>query len=137
MKSIKAIVIGFAFVAITMLVIQLGYLFLAVGYNSLEADYPVLKDISWIFRYVLMIPVFVATLFATGYIVAGIAELTSKSRVVLHCLFVGIVSVAGMMYSATGYMTLTATGVVIFVLAQVGVVAGGFYWLKSKGLVTS
>lgn len=137
MKSIKAIVIGFAFVAITMLFIQFGYLFLAVGYNSLQAEYPLLKDISGIFRYVLMIPIFVATLFAAGYIVAATAELTSKYTVLLHCLFVGIISVAGMMYLATGYMTLTTTGVVIFVLAQGGVVAGGFYRLKNKGSVAT
>jgi len=130
MKSIKAIVYGCLFVAIAMLLIQLSYIFLAVGYNSLQADYPLLKEISGIFRYLLAIPVFVITLFAAGYLVAETVDTLSKPKVLIHCLAVGMISVGGMMYMAMGYMTLTLTGVVIFALAQGGAVAGGFYRLR-------
>ena len=131
MKSIKAIAVGLVFVIVVMLFIQLGYLFIAVGYNSLQADYPLLKDIPDIVRHLMMIPLFIAVLFVAGYIVAAIAEQTTRTSIVIHALVVGVVSVGGMMYSATSYMSLTGTGVFIFVLAQCGVVAGGLFWLRS------
>ena len=132
MKSIKAIIFGSSFVIFAMLVLQLAFIFIAVGYNSLAADIPFLKDISGIFRYLIGIPVFIATLFIGGYIAAANAEIKASSKVLLHCLAVGVLTVGSMLYFSMDYMAMTAAGIVIFVLAQIGVVAGGLYWLNKQ-----
>ena len=49
MKSIKAIAIGSLFIIILGLVVQLAYIFLAVGYNDLAKSYPFLNEIRCLF----------------------------------------------------------------------------------------
>ncbi len=132
MKSIKAIVYGSVFIAIAMLFLQLAYIFMAVGYISLESEFVFLKDISGVFRYSVAIPVFVVTFFLGGYLVAETADVASHAKVFLHCLAVWLITLGGMTYFSTDYMRLTASGIVIFVLALCGMVAGGFYRLKKQ-----
>lgn len=74
MKSLKAIIAGAVFIIVVILLLQLVYIFIAVAYNALAADYPLLNDIAGSFRYIIGIPVFVATMFAGGYITASIAN---------------------------------------------------------------
>ena len=130
MKSIKAIVAGSVFIAVVMLSLGLAYIFIAVGYNSLAGDFPFLNDITGLFRYLVGIPVFMATMFAGGYITASIANTHTRIKVWFHCLAVGIITVGVMMYSATGNSGLTLTGIVVTVLALSASSAGGFYWLR-------
>ena len=129
MKSIKAIVYGSAFIVITMLFLQLGFIFVAVGYNYLAADFQFLKDISGVFRYLVGIPLFIATLFLGGYITAATIEAKSITSILLHCLALGVITVGSMALYAMDYMSLTIAGIVIYLLALCSVVAGGYYWL--------
>lgn len=127
MRSIKAIVVGSLFIVFVILFLQLAYIFIAVGYNTLAKDYPFLNDISGYFRYLVGIPVFVATMFAGGYITASIANITAKLKVWLHSLAVGLITVGGMMYSAMVNADITTTGIVVTVLALSATSAGGLY----------
>lgn len=134
MRSIKAIVAGSAFIVVVMLVLQLAYVFIAVGYNWLAVHFPFFNSITGLFRYFVGIPVFMATLFAGGYITAMVADTDINIKVWLHCLAVGLLTVGGMIYFAMENSELTLTGIVVTALALIASSAGGLYWLKnSKG----
>lgn len=130
MRSIKAIVVGSLFIVIVFLILQLAYVFIVVGYNALAVDFPFLKDISGIFRYLLGLPVLIVTMFIGGYITADIANVHSNIKVWLHCFSVGFITFGGMMYSAMEKSSLTLTGIVVFILALSASSAGGFFWLR-------
>ena len=132
MRSIKAIVAGSLFVVIVFIILQMAFVIIAAGYNTLAANFPFLKDIAGIFRYLVGLPVLIVTTFIGGYITADIADMHTKIKVWLHCFVVGSISVGGMMYSAMGNSSLTLTGIVVIVLAISASSAGGFYWLRRK-----
>jgi len=128
MQSIKAIVVGSLFVIVVILLMQLAFIFVAVGYNVLAKDYPILNDISGSFRYLIGIPVFMAVMFTGGYITATIAS----TRVLFHCMAVALITVGGMMLPTLENTDLTLTGIVVFILALLASAAGGLYWQKGN-----
>lgn len=130
MKSLKAIVVGSAFIIIAILFLQLAYIFIAVAYNALAKDFLFLNEISGYFRYIIGIPVFMLTMFAGGYITAHIADMETYVKTWLHSLTVGLITVGGMMYSAMVNSSLTLTGIVVIVLALSATAAGSYYWQK-------
>jgi len=132
MKSIKAIITGCLFILVVLFLFGLIYIFAAVGYNSLTADFPFLNEIRDVFRYLLGIPVFIITMFAGGYVTANIADMHTAIKVWLHCFTVGLITVGSMMYSATEYSSLNLTGIIVTILALAASSAGGFYWLKGN-----
>lgn len=132
MRSIKAIFIGSVFILVTLLILQLVYVFVAVGYIALAADFPFLNNITGVFRYLVGIPVYVITVFVGGYITADIANVHTNIKVLFHCLAVGLITVGSMMYSVIENSSLTITGIVVTILALSAASAGGFYWLKNK-----
>lgn len=132
MRSIKAIVAGSVFILAVISLSGLIYIFIAVAYNSLSADYPFLNEITGLFRYVIGLPVFIMTLFAGGYITAYVANMHGSIKVWLHCLVVGLITVGGMMYSAMDYSSLTISGIVVIILALSASSVGGFYWLRGN-----
>lgn len=128
MKSIKAIIAGSLFIIFVILLIQLAYIFIAVGYNSIAKHYPVLDDISGYFRFLIGIPLILLTMFFGGYITAHVAT----TRVLIHCIAVGAITAGGMLWMAMNNSNLTLTGVVIFIFALVATAAGGLYWKKDQ-----
>ena len=132
MNVLKAIVVGCVFILITILTLQLVYIFVAVAYNALAQDYPVLNDIVGIFRYIIGIPVFIAVMFIGGYLTANIANMGSGVKVTLLCTSVALITAGGMIYPTLQTASLTTTGIVIFILSLLATVGGGLYWLKTK-----
>ena len=132
MRSIKAIIAGSIFILVAHFLLGLIYIFIAVGYNALAADFQFLKDITGLFRYLVGIPVFMVIMFAGGYITASIANMHTNIKVWFHCLAVGLITVGGTMYSAMEYSSLTLTGIVVIILALSASSAGGFYWLRGN-----
>ncbi len=128
MQSIKAILAGSLFVIVVILVLQLLYVFLAVGYNSMAHNYPVLNELTPYLRYIVGIPVFVLILFGGGFISGGIAG----SKPVLHGIIVAILTTAGMLLPTLEDAQLTFTGVVVIILAIAGSGLGGFYAKKNR-----
>ena len=133
MKSLKAIVAGISFIVIVILLMQLAYIFLAVGYNSLAKYYPLLNDISGYFRYIIGIPVVMLIMFFGGYITASIAN----KKVLLHCLVVGCITAGGTTLSAMNNSDLTMTGIVVFILSLSATAAGGLYWLTDHKIINT
>lgn len=131
MKSIKAVVAGSVFIIIVILLLQLVYIFVAVGYNALAKDFPLLNDIAGSFRYIIGIPVFIATMFVGGYITANIAKSETRTKVLMHCMTVGLITSGGMIYPTLENSDITVTGIVIFILAIVATTVGGLYWQKN------
>lgn len=123
---------GSVFVFVAILLLQLMYIFAAVAYKSLTADFPFLDDIAIVFRYLVGIPVVMLTVFAGGYLTANIADMNDNTKIGLNCLAVGLVTVSSMMYSALENASMSITGVVVSVLALISTVAGGFYWKKNS-----
>ena len=132
MRSVLAIVTGSVFILFVVSLMGLIYIFTAVGYNKLAADFQFLHDISGIFRYLLGIPAFIVTMFAGGYITAHIANMHTNTKVLLHCLFVGFITIGGIMYPALGYSNLTLTGIIVIIFALISSTAGGLYWLRGN-----
>ena len=132
MRSIKAIVVGSLFIVVVILMLQLAYVFAAVGYNTLAADFHFLKEITGIFRYLIGLPVLVLVMFVGGYITAGIANVHTNFKVWLHCFTVGFITVGGMVYSALENSNLTLIGIVVIILAISASSAGGFFWLRDN-----
>lgn len=130
MNSIKAVVIGSVFIVIVILLMQLAFIFIAVGYNSIAKDFPFLNEITDYFRYIIGIPVFILVMFSGGYITATIA----KTKVLLHCFAVGFITAGGTILSALENSEITVTGIFVFTLALIATVAGGLYWQKNNRL---
>ena len=126
MRSIKAIGIGCLFIIIATLVMQLAYIFIAVAYNAMAKDYPLLNDIAGSFRYIIGIPVFLVIMFFGGYITADAVG----EKVLPHCLAVGFITASGMIVPTLENASLTLTGIVIFVLAIGATSAGGLHWQR-------
>lgn len=128
MRSLKAIIAGCVFIIVVILLMQLLYIFVAVGYNALAKGYPFLNDISGLFRYLVGIPVFVVIMFSGGYITAIIAGEGRNIKVWPQCMAVGLITAGGMIYTAMENASLTITGIVVLVLALAATTAGGLYW---------
>ena len=126
MNSIKAILAGSLFIFIAGILLQLAYIFMAVGYNALAKNHPALHEISPYFRYLIGIPVFIIIMFIGGYLTALIA----KTRVLLHSGIVGILTVTGMMWPLLDKADLTVTGIVVSTLSLIATLAGGWSWNK-------
>lgn len=131
MKSIKAILAGSLFIIIVTLVVQLITIFVVVGYTSLAKSWPFLHEISIYFRYLVGYPIFFLVLFVGGYITAAISE----KKILLHCSVVGFITISMSTISASGYMELTLTGMVMVLLALLSIIAGGLYWQKNQNAV--
>ena len=127
MKGLKAVIVGSVFIIVVMLFLQLLYIFAAVAYNALAKDYPVLNELSGLLRYVIGIPVFVATMFIGGYITANIANAETAVKVLFHCLVVGLITTGGMIYPTLENSSITNTGIVILVLSLAATSSGGWY----------
>jgi hypothetical protein len=128
MRSIKAILAGSLFVIIFTLLMQLLYIFVAVGYNALARHYPLLNEITGVFRYLIGIPLFMLIMFAGGYVTAYVA----RSRVLLHSFIVGLITFGGLLLWALQNYQTTVTGLVVLVLALVSTTAGGYYWQRES-----
>ncbi len=128
MKSVKAIFIGSSFVIVSILLIQLLYLFVVVGYNYLvrEYDFGVLFSESvgtviWVITYLLV-------MFYGGYVTAEYSE----KKAVLHSLVVGGLVTAVMVAMALQNTQLTFTGILIAIASVVIAAAGGVYSQRSE-----
>lgn len=128
MRSIKAVLVGSLFIIVVGLVVQLAYIFLAVGYNDLAKSHPFLDEIGIYFRFLIGIPIIFLIMFIGGYITADIA----RQKVQLHCLIVALLTVGTMTVSALDQAELTFTGFAVFVLALAATMAGGLFWQRGQ-----
>ena len=128
MNSLKSISSGVSFIFIASMLLQLGYIFVVVGYNSVAKNYPFLKGIDWIFQYLLTMPIVILIMFFGGYLAAAIA----KYKVIIHSFLVGFITLVVMMWMALQNAQLTSKGLIINLLMLLASTAGGYYWRKKN-----
>jgi hypothetical protein len=126
MNSVKAIISGTLFIIIGSMLIQLVYIFIAVGYNALAKDYPFLNEISIYFRYLLGIPVFIFIMYLGGYLSALIAQ----KKVLLHSAIVAVIAIAAMMWPLLANANMTLTGIIVSMLSFLATLAGAWSWQR-------
>jgi len=132
MKSVKAILVGGVFIIAAILLLQLLFIFMAVGYNALAKDYPVLHEGVVYLRYLVGIPVFMLIMSVGGYITAMVANMQTSMKIWLNGMLLGSITAGGMLYPLLANSRLTTTGLAIFVLAVTASTAGGLYWRKDN-----
>ena len=128
MNSIKAISTGVIFTIVAILLVQLIYLIIAVGYNSIAKDYPFLNDLGGFFRYLIAIPIFLIVMFIGGYLSGLIAE----TKEILHAFIVGVITMILMMWSVLQNADLTIAGIAIILLMVTATLMGGLYAKKKQ-----
>lgn len=128
MKSLKSITAGISFIIIAILLMQLAYLIIIVGFNNLAKDYPSLNNINGTVGYLITTSVLIFIMFLGGYITALLAE----KKKLLHCSIVGLITTGVMMWMALENSKLTSNGILINGLMLVSTIIGGYYQNKNS-----
>ncbi len=126
MNSIKAIISGIVFILTAVLIMQLAYLFIAAGFHKLARDYPAVNDYSFIFRYLIAIPLLLIIMFIGGYLTA----LISKRHIIVNTLIVAVLTVGISLWSALQNAEITMAGIIVNSLMLAATLGGGLFWLK-------
>lgn len=126
MRSIKAVFAGLFFIVVFTLVLQLVFLFLAVGYNALVVDYPFLDGIQGYFRYLVGMPVAMVIMFFGGYVTASVAG----SKPLVYSAVTGLLALALAIVPVLENFVLTPEGAVTLAAALLITMAGGWFWRK-------
>ena len=129
-NSIKAIIAGVLFIVIATLLMQLLFILLAVAYNEIANEFIFLKNIKWIFKYLLGIPVFITIMFLGGYITTSIA----KVKPIINSIIVGLIVITIMMLSALANAELTLTGVIFNMIMIAAIVLGGLFAARKSAI---
>ena len=129
-NSIKAIIAGVLFIVIATLLMQLLFILLAVAYNEIANELIFLKNIKWIFKYLLGIPVFMTIMFLGGYITTSIA----KVKPIINSIIVGLIVIPIMMLSALANAELTLTGVIFNMIMIAAIVLGGLFAARKSAI---
>ncbi len=122
MRSLKSIFIGFSFIVISLLLLQLLYLFVEVGLNW--AGYGAPQDAGWRqpLSYVVWGSAYLAVMFMGGYI-TGLFAMHSP---LVHAAVVGGLISVMLLLLATQNAQLSWPGIVISLLSVVVTVAGAY-----------
>ncbi len=129
-KSFKAMLWGGVFITVGMLLMQLLFLFVVVGYNAVAESMPVLHSLRDAFRYLLGVPVYLLIMFGGGYITAEFAE----KKVILHSFLLGVLFTLVVTLLALQNAQLTLMGVVTGVLSIAATTVGGYIWQRGSTL---
>ena len=128
MNSLKAIVSGILFVIIATLVLQLAFILIAVGYNSLASSYPWLHSIATTLKFVGIFPAIFGVMFLGGYITGNL----SRSKILIHCAVVGLISSVTFLWVALENAELSFIGIALTVLMFIATIMGGKYSISES-----
>lgn len=128
MKSLKAIIWGSLFIIICMLLIQLAYLFIAVGYHRLVENMPMLQSMPDYFRYLVGLPVYLLVMMGGGYVAAEFAE----EKVMMHGFVTGVVVSLVLLLQAQQSTQITLVGYLLAALSIAATTTGSFLWRRGQ-----
>jgi len=123
MNSLKAIASGIFFVIVATLVLQLVFILVAVGYNSLATSYSWLHSIATVLKFVAIFPAIFGVMFLGGYITGNL----STSNVLIHCAIVGLISSVAFLWVALENAELSIIGIALTILMFIATMLGGKY----------
>lgn len=128
--NIKALLFGFFYILTLGLIIQLAFLFLAIGYYDHLKDAPTAAAIVSIASYIVGTVVYFFLMASAGYITASIA----KVHVIAHGLAVSITSIGLSLFSSLNTDEFTWVSFVFFTLGILFTLFGAHRWQQSENI---
>lgn len=132
MRSLKAFLAGFFYIVILGLVIQLVYMFIAMGYTELTRAYPWISSFGGYIGYAVGICVYFALMASGGVLTAAIA----KKHIMPHCLVVGASTTLLSVLSSQNNDELTVLSIVFVITGIAFTITGGEYWKRNYQTAT-
>lgn len=132
MLSIKSLLAGFFYIVILGLVVQLVFMFVAMGYTELVKAYPWVSTFGGYLGYAVGMVVYFLLMASGGLLTAVLA----KSNILAHCLIVGTSTTALSVLSSQNNDELTYLSLIFVILGAAFTVAGGEYWKNNYQTVT-
>ena len=123
MNSLKAIASGIIFVIVAILLLELVFIMVAVGYNHLASSYPFLHSIGSVLKYISIFPAIFGVMFLGGYITGNI----STSKVLIHSAVVGLLSSVAFLWLALENAELSMVGILLTIMMFIATLLGGGY----------
>lgn len=126
MQSLKALLAGFFYIVILGLVIQLIFMFVAMGYTELTNAYPWVSAFGGYVGYAVGIVVYFLLMASGGLITASLA----KNNTLIHCFIIGASTTLLSVLSSQNNDELTYFSLVFVIAGIIFTMAGGAYWNK-------
>lgn len=133
MRSLKSLSAGFFYIIILGLVIQLVFMFVAMGYTELTRAFPWISLFGGYIGYAVGIFVYFLLMASGGLITASLA----KTNVLPHCFAVGASTTTLSVLSSQNSDELTYLSLIFVVMGIVFTVTGGEYWKRNYQIATS
>jgi hypothetical protein len=133
MQSLKSLLAGFFYIIILGLVIQLIFMFLAMGYTELTKVYPWVSGFGGYIGYTVGLIVYFLLMTSGGIITATLA----KKNVLVHCFIVGVSTTTLSVFSSQNNDDLNYLSLVFVVLGIAFTIAGGVYWKNNYQTATN
>ena len=130
MNSIKALLFGFFYVVILGLIIQLVFIFLAMGYTELLKDYPTVEMVARIVSYIIGITVYFLLMATAGFLTASIA----KKNTTLHGIIISVSSIGLSLLSSINEDEFTWISLIFFILGVTFTLMGTRRWQQSQAV---
>lgn len=132
MQSLKSLLAGFFYIVILGLVIQLIFMFLAMGYTELTKAHPWVSTFGGYVGYAVGIVVYFLLMASGGIITASLA----KTNILAHCLIVGASTTLLSVLSSQNNDELNTLSLVFVIMGIAFTIAGGEYWKKNYQAAT-
>lgn len=126
MQSLKSLLAGFFYIIILGLVIQLVFMFLAMGYTELTKAYPWVSAFGGYVGYAVGIIVYFLLMASGGLLTAVLA----RTNIFAHCLTVGSSTTILSVLSSQNNDELTYLSLIFIITGISFTIAGGEYWKK-------
>jgi hypothetical protein len=124
MQSLKSLLAGFFYIVILGLIIQLVYMFIAMGYTELIKVHPWVSLFGGYVGYLAGLIVYFLLMASGGIITAALA----KKNILIHCFIVGASTTMLSVFSSQNNDDLNYFSLVFIVLGVIFTIAGGMYW---------
>lgn len=123
MQYLKAFLVGFLFIVVFGLCIQIAYMFLAIWYVDLVKAFPWIATFSVYVSYLVGIVVYFLLMATGGFLTASIA----KKNMLVMCFLVGIASTGLSVLSSQSSSEYLVFSILFIVSGILFTIAGGWY----------
>jgi hypothetical protein len=124
MQSLKSLLTGFFYIVALGLVIQLAFMFLAMGYTELTKTHPWVSTFGAYVGYSAGIIVYFLLMASGGLLTAALA----RKNILIHCFIVGASTTSLSVLSSQNNDELTYLSLVFVITGIAFTIAGGEYW---------
>lgn len=133
MQSLKSLLAGFFYIIILGLIIQLIFMFLAMGYTELTKAHPWVSVFGGYVGYAAGVIVYFLLMASGGLLTAVLA----KKNILIHCFIVGSSTTLLSVLSSQNNDELTYLSLIFVVAGIFFTLAGGEYWKRKYQTATN